>query len=276
MHIKPIASIPEIDLFYISHHFLSRSVSKKYYKMDAQRAQTPPLIAAVTKGDETTVKLLLTSDTSSINSRDSDGRTPLFHAVRVKKHDGIFHLLLAKPTIDVAAKENKGWSALTDAATLGLESLAKTLLATGKIDVNAKANDSRTPLSYAAGEGHEAVVKLLFSVPGIDINAADPENWTPLTYAVGHGHAEVVRLLLAVEGIDPDPKDDGWTPLCTACEQGYVDIVRQLLATRAVDVNVMTKDGTPLDIASHYGWDEIVKMLSYESETPGHQDASPG
>lgn len=74
--------------------------------MEVQLDRTPPLIVAAAKGDETTVKTLLANDKASINSKDNAGRTALCHAAKVK-HEAIFHLLLAEPSVDVSVKDDR-------------------------------------------------------------------------------------------------------------------------------------------------------------------------
>ncbi len=77
-------------------------------------------------------------------------------------------LLLAKDGVDPDSKDTDGRTPLWWAARNGHEAVVKLLLAKDGLDSDSKGTDGRTPLSWAAGDGREAVVKLLFAKDGVD------------------------------------------------------------------------------------------------------------
>ncbi|KAK4450844.1 Inversin [Podospora aff. communis PSN243] len=203
----------------------------------------PPLISAVKTNDTPAVKRLLASTATDVNATDSEGRSALYHAVRLNRKF-IAERLIVDPSVDLNLRSKAGWTPFAGTLMLGDADLAQKFLDTG--------------------QGKESTVKLLLDLPGVDANDADTGNWTALSYAVGHGHAGVTKLLLAAKGVNPEPKDakDGTTPIFTACEQGYTDILRQLLAAPGVDVTARSVTGdTLLHVAALNGQDEVVRIL---------------
>ena len=78
------------------------------------------------------VKLLLAKDGVDVNSKDSDGRTPLSCAAE-KGHEAVVKLLLAKD-----GRTPLSWA------------VVKLLLAKDRVDMNSQDDYGRTPLSWAA------------------------------------------------------------------------------------------------------------------------------
>ncbi len=140
---------------------------------------TPPLQAAVDKGDAAAVGQLLEAGTSP------SGRAG-------------------------------GWTALHRAAYGGQAEIARVLLDAGA-STKAKDNQGFTPLHWAVYEGlitpgAQDVAKLLV-VRGAEINARDREGSTPLFWAVWQGNRDLADFLLA-HGADPAIKGKGnLTPL---------------------------------------------------------------
>ncbi|KAL8310354.1 hypothetical protein RB597_010275 [Gaeumannomyces tritici] len=97
---------------------------------------------------------------TGIDSKDEDGRTPLWWATE-NGHEAVVKQLLGTGNIDINSKDNNGQTPLSWAAWKGHEAVVKQLLGTNKVDVDSKDNNGQMPLSWAARNGHEAVVKLL-------------------------------------------------------------------------------------------------------------------
>ncbi|QMW34992.1 hypothetical protein G4B84_010483 [Aspergillus flavus NRRL3357] len=108
----------------------------------------------------------------------------------------IVEILLQTEDIDVDSKDSNGRTPLSWAAENGYEMIVKLLLDTGRVDVESKDSEyGRTPLSWAAENGHERVVKWLLDTGRMDVESKDSNGRTPLSWAAENGHEGVVKLL---------------------------------------------------------------------------------
>ena len=98
---------------------------------------------------------------------------------------------------DVNAKDNKGATALIQAAMLGHTATAELLLKHGA-DINAKDNRGSTALIWAAINGKTETAELLLK-NGADINAKNKYGCTALMYAAFDGHPEIAEILITYE-----------------------------------------------------------------------------
>ncbi|KAK7946867.1 uncharacterized protein PG986_011188 [Apiospora aurea] len=130
---------------------------------------------------EGVLKLLLASKKANINSRDYNGRTPLFHAV-IAEREGATGLLLASDEIEADARNKRGRTPLSYTASWGhtLEGIVKLLLASGTIDINSRDNEGRTCLSYAAENGKWRLMDLLLGSGLAEVDSRDSRGRTPL------------------------------------------------------------------------------------------------
>ena len=106
---------------------------------------------AALAGDLEKVKVLLKAHPDLINSKDTNGMTPLHFAAHNGNKDMVEFLLADK--VKVNAKARGGITPLYYAAEGGHLDVVELLLA-NKADVNAKASDGRTALHWAAEDGH--------------------------------------------------------------------------------------------------------------------------
>ncbi|KAL8296144.1 hypothetical protein RB600_001571 [Gaeumannomyces tritici] len=238
-------------------------------KMRSSYGNFTNLIIASHFGHEAVVKLLLDTGKVDADSKDNNGRTPLWWAA-ADGHEAVVKLLLATGKVDVDSKDKYGRTPLSWAAANGHEAVVKLLLDTGKVDVDSKDNEyGRTPLWWAAAGRHEAVVKLLLDTGKVDIDSKDEYGQTPLSWAAANGHEAVVKLLLATGKVDVDSKykEYGQTPLSWAAENGHEAVVKLLLDTGKVDVDSRDNDGqTPLWWAAANGHEAVVKLLSKDGD----------
>ncbi|RAK82865.1 ankyrin, partial [Aspergillus costaricaensis CBS 115574] len=109
----------------------------------------------------------------------------------------IVQLLLDTRRVDVESKDSEGRTPLSWAAENGHEGVVQLLLDTGRIDMESKDSEyGRTPLSWAARNGHERVIQLLLDTGRVDVESKDSEyGQTPLSWAAENGHEGVVQLL---------------------------------------------------------------------------------
>ncbi|KAL3473977.1 ankyrin repeat-containing domain protein [Aspergillus californicus] len=121
---------------------------------------------AAQKGHERILRVLLEQGKTDLNSTDSDGRTPLFHAV-IGGHESVVRLLLS----------NGARIAHLDC-------------------------DQRSALHWAAHYKQLEVLRILLEhwmeheIESYDINACDDHGWNPLHLAVERGFEEGVLLLI--------------------------------------------------------------------------------
>jgi ankyrin repeat protein len=153
-------------------------------------------------------KLLLDTG-SSVNQRDSKGRTPLMHASRHGHDDNVRLLLDAGAPVD--ATDNLGWTALHYAIDKYawtrwnmLTPAAPRILLNAGASANHLTNNGITPLARACGVGakKELYGKFLVSMlktpdltvvaellhAGVDVNHADQAGLTVLAHVVQFGY----------------------------------------------------------------------------------------
>jgi hypothetical protein len=118
--------------------------------------------ADVGAGQEAEALALLPYQLNNLNSRASDGSTPLHRAA--KHGNEALALALVRARADKDAKDNEGSTPLHLAAKLGHEALALALVRAGA-DKDARDNNGHTPLHLAAQHGHEALALALIAGP---------------------------------------------------------------------------------------------------------------
>jgi ankyrin repeat protein len=256
----------------------------------------PLLSWAAGQGHEDVVRLLLDTSKVDIESKDTDGQTPLSWAA-VYGHKTIVQLLL-EAEVDVKSKDWSRQTPLSLAAANGHEDVVKKLLE-AQADIASKNTYYSTPLSLAARNGHEAVVKQLLECQA-ETESKDWSGQTPLSLAAANGHASIVRMLIEAQAdIESRDLEYGQTPLSWAARNGHEAVVEQLLeaqadadcrqkpwsgsgqtplsmvaenrhqnvvmkslATGKVNVNSRDNHGnTPLSYAAKNGHESIVKLL---------------
>lgn len=148
-----------------------------------------PLAIATAKGDNTTVRVLL-SRRVDVNQKDSHGYTALMWAARHGHTEAVKSLIDAGADMNLRDCASTGWPALIHAIHKNQNEAARLLIDRGA-DVNARAGGCQelraeggaTPLMYAAGYDNTEIVKALLE------KGADPyagaNGSTVLSEAVG-------------------------------------------------------------------------------------------
>jgi ankyrin repeat protein len=164
------------------------------------------------------------------NSKDRDGRPPLWQAVKAGSDILTESLLQNNAESDFTID---GQTLLSETAAQGHKRMVELLLTYGAGADYTPSDYSRTPLSRAAEEGHGAVVELLLK-HGACIDNMDIEHGrTPLWWAADKGHVEVVKLLLE-NGADKYLDDnDGRTPLSRAAANKCAAVLKILKGEEA-------------------------------------------
>jgi ankyrin repeat protein len=222
-----------------------------------------PLHSAAGLGNAALVRLLLDRG-ADVNAGDQNGWTPLHGAVYSRSRETV-ELLLARGASVKAKYRNDTADGITPlhlAASQGDREMAEVLLAHGA-EINAKAGNGATPLHDAANSGSLETVELLIE-RGAEVNAkyknANADGITPLHIAAAKGSAEVAGALLA-HGAEVDARArNGATPLHDAANAGSA-AVAEVLLTHGAEVNAKAQSGTPLALALARKHPEVAEVL---------------
>ena len=151
-----------------------------------------------------------------IDSRSSDGRTPLMIACCEGRLDA-FSVLIERKS-DPTLKSNNGWTMLHYAAQGGNDVILEKLLSLG-LDIDSRSSDGATPLMIAAYHGRlDAFIVLIetWSDPTLKNN----NGWTLLHFAAQGDNDVIIEKLLSLE-LDIDSRSSGRrTPLMIAAYSG--------------------------------------------------------
>lgn len=173
-------------------------------------------------------------NTTSLNSRDRRGATPLMHAAAYGSIEAMKLLLEAGAGVNAANDFNATallWCARDpDKAQLLIEQGA---------DVNAQSKQGRTPLMLASmRDGGSRIVALLLA-KGANPKVKDNRKETALGLAAETGDVQTMRLLID-KGADIGSLNwEGETPVLQAVKSMRPEAVR-LLIEKGADVNVAT------------------------------------
>lgn len=253
---------------------------------------------AAKAGDLTKIKELIESQPQLIDSRDENGRAPLYWACReghedvavflinrgaeinikdknsvaplhyaaIKGLERVTHLLIDKGA-DVNVQSGSGYTPLHYAAHYSQPEIAKLLVGNGA-DVHLRNRYGRTPLVHAAREGGNAEIAEVLIRHGADINVMDNDGWSPLDFAVLRGHKEVVRLLVKNGAAVSIKNKDGMETIHEASMGGHIELAR-LLIEKGADIKSRNKnDGTLLHSSAAGGLDDLIKSLVSEEFDP--------
>lgn len=191
------------------------------------RNQMDALFNAVDRGEATVVGLLIEYG-ANLESRDSDGMTPLAYAAYFRRPEAAEVLLNHGANIDALSQ---GLTALSFAIDEGKVPMVKLLLENG-----ADLTITNEPLLLRIlksnrihnQEADAAIVELLL-YHGADPNCCDRKGRTPLFLATVKQKVDIMRVLLA-RGANPNREDEEIDLLSWAFLKGHEDVVNMLLA----------------------------------------------
>jgi ankyrin repeat protein len=201
--------------------------------------------------------LLSTNSNTNVDSRDTQGSTPLHYAA-ISNSESTARLLLDNRA-QIEATDFRGRTPLHYAAKHHAEAIIRLLLDYG---AQTKAIDfqGRTPLHYAAKHHAEAIIRLLLD-HGAQTKANDFQGCTPLHFAVKNSTEAIVRLLLDRGAQTKATSQDGKTPLHYSAEYNAKAVARLLLdhgaRTEATDKN----GKTPLHYAAKCNAEAVARLL---------------
>ncbi|KAL7274607.1 hypothetical protein RUND412_002487 [Rhizina undulata] len=149
-----------------------------------------------------------------INSRNEDGRTPLWIAA-YEGHEAILKLFLEKEGVDINCRNKNGRTPLFVAAFKGHKAAVKLLLENEVVDINSEDDYGQTPLNVAHSFGHRTAFKrsgnLIFALVGKVKSVESTKLWlskilktTPRKVSLTTGHAKTRKTTSAsFERCDP-------------------------------------------------------------------------
>ena len=211
------------------------SVAAQVPPTRAEIAEYSGAHAAAQSADLNEIKRLAMASPVALETRDSQGRTPLHVATFARQADAVRALIAAGA--NTAALENGRYDAVTIAAVANDEITLRVLLELG---ASAKLVTSRydgTALIAAAHLGHDGVVRQLIAA-GAPLDHVNNLHWTALIEAIvlgdgGVRHQNCVQALLAAGANTQLADRENRTPLQLAIARGYETMVRALRAAGA-------------------------------------------
>ncbi|KAH0333269.1 hypothetical protein KCU74_g3464, partial [Aureobasidium melanogenum] len=223
-------------------------------------SKTTPLHNAVSSA---AVVQLLLNERASVDSQDSDGKTPLILACENVNSARVVELLIganANPMI-----RDKTFGATGLHCSCFSDELAHIVIQSGKCDdFNVEDKHGYPPLAYAAFNACSSAVKCLLQTGKIKIYHDGPTaKPNACMLAAQVGSTEVIRLLIEYdESVVLKVDNCKNTALHHACRNGHLGVVKLLLQNNASNIEaVNTKNCTAFDVAAEGGHTDIVTFM---------------
>lgn len=189
---------------------------------------------AVQKGDLSYVIQLLDNNPGMVNLRDSQGMTPLHHAIESEKNE--ISTLLLEYGADPSLRDRRSdATALHYAAAKGNLDIGRSILDNHALILEYKDIQQKTALHIACENGKAAMVKLLLD-HGADIRARDHLGLTPLMSSCSGWNMEVVYILVGAGAKINDItiyQDREYNTLVIASMYRFRELIDYLIALKA-------------------------------------------
>ncbi len=217
----------------------------------------------------------LSISTSTIDTADNLGRTPLYWAARRGDLKATSLLLEYGAHTDPPRKRRKGTGPLLAAAASGNVDVIEKLIAHGAaIDVRGDDNSSPLHLAATLQDGLGCVQALLKA--GADANSVDTDNRTPLLTATCYGWVDIAEALLDAGANIEERCEDGWTSLTSSIFWNMHGSVVLLLDKGASTLVVTDSGETLLHLTVRYGDTKMLELLASRDLGPLEIDAKTG
>ncbi|XP_072353113.1 ankyrin repeat domain-containing protein 55 isoform X1 [Scyliorhinus torazame] len=268
--------------------FSSSPVFDQHKGDSAEEIDLTVVYQAASNGDVNTLTAVIREDPSILECCDSEGSTPLMHAISGRQLDTV--KLLLKMGASINTEDASGRTALSLATYLGWLDGCVTLLRNGAKQ-NIPDKNGRLPLHAATAEDNvRLLVVLLQQTTLCEINHQDNEGMTPLHWAAFHNRPQHVQALLQ-KGADPTLVDkDFKTALHWAVQSGNRTMTSIILDHHLSPsiINYDDENGkTSVHIAAAAGYSDIIfdlaripecnlQPLDVDDRTPLHWAAAAG
>ncbi|XP_077792019.1 LOW QUALITY PROTEIN: ankyrin repeat domain-containing protein 55 [Podarcis muralis] len=218
---------------------------------------------AAANGDINTLTAVIREDPSILECCDSDGCTPLMHAISGRQLDTV--KLLLKMGANINTQDACGRTSLSLATYLGWLEGCVSLLRNGAKQ-NIPDKNGRLPLHAATADPNVRLLSVLLQQSDLsEINHQDNEGMTSLHWAAFHNRPQHTQILLH-KGADPVLVDkDFKTALHWAVQSGNRILCSIILSHRQGPsiINYDDENGkTCLHIAAAAGYSDIISELA--------------
>lgn len=202
-------------------------------------------------------------------------------------------LLLTSKTIEINSRDKSGYTPLHNAALAQAPRTCTLLLSRQDIDVRVPSSSNNTVLHYAVRQwpneaGQEEVLDLL-ALRGVNVNSPNTLGETPLHQACQRGTERTVRWLLEhgaspmalagrsrAKGSEQLPANPSLSPLHCALRAEKLDTARLLLERGALfDEPSDPELGTPREFAAQIAKELVEWWDSRPADTPAWQPPTP-
>jgi ankyrin repeat protein len=224
----------------------------------------PPLHQIVLSLTSIDLRQQLEMSTSTIDEKDSDGRTALSWAAARGDAEATQLLLEFGANPNILSYKNQSplhWGAQSTRGTCA--EICQALLGSGA-DVNCIDDWKRTALIYASADQDDPDTLKPLVHGRANLNPKDCHGRTPLGYAAKMKRTRTLKLLLSY-GADPYiPDSFGFTPLFEAVQQNHHQILRLLLRHGIKPISKVMNGKSILHVAAFYGDVETMRILATE------------
>ncbi|XP_051785541.1 ankyrin repeat domain-containing protein 55 isoform X2 [Erpetoichthys calabaricus] len=248
--------------------FSSSSVFDQQKGDTAEDIDLSVVYQAAANGDVNTLTAVIREDPSILECCDSEGSTPLMHAISGRQVDTV--KLLLKMGASINTQDTCGRTSLSLATYLGWLEGCVSLLRNGAKQ-NIPDKNGRLPLHAATAEPDVRLISVLLQQSTLcEINHQDNEGMTPLHWAAFHNRPSHVQALLQ-KGADPTLVDkDFKTALHWAVQSGN-RYMCSLILDHQLGSSVINYDDengkTCMHIAAAAGYSDIIYELARIPET---------
>ncbi|XP_041113535.1 ankyrin repeat and SOCS box protein 15 isoform X2 [Polyodon spathula] len=243
--VQPIDQVLEIVLD------ASSLINLEQATLDGETALT----LAAQMGYAGNVKALLEKGASPYTT-NSKQESPLLLAVRHGSYDMVLNLIKNEAPVNQFCI--KRWTAMHEAAKLGLSNIVRLLIRSGG-NVNEKDAYGVTPLATAAEYGRTDVLELLI-LKGGNIHATADDGATVLFDAAGGGNPDCVSVLLEYGASANMPNMSGHLPIHRAAYLGHYLVLKTLIPITSK--SAIKKSGiSPMHSAADGGSVQCLRLL---------------
>ncbi|XP_041831425.1 ankyrin repeat and SOCS box protein 2-like isoform X2 [Melanotaenia boesemani] len=234
-----------------------------------------PLFKAIREGDANKVKVLMMRPGTNLMLPSKPGWLAVHQAAWFGQDTCLRMMLSTQPGM-VNKRTIRGETPLLVAASRNQLQCAQVLLENGA-EIDIPNYDKETPLYKACEKNSPAVVAVLLN-HGAAVNTHCIQGWTALQEAAGRNNVEICEMLMKAGAKHNLRNMYGITPLFTAAQTGQLDTLRFLLKHGA-DINTQASDGaTALYEAAKNGHEFVIELLvsqGADANKPGRTGLLP-